>query len=196
MKAGGKESQPSRASGFPRGKGGRAEGSGEDGEKQRDVPLGDFPGPPLPRPGPPEGRLSHTPAQRSSAACLLDLPCGLGLFKINTLRPLFNFRPRTSPSTSTSQVSARRGVEGGGRVVCPGSLPPPSWLHSATGPVPAGRCLSCPTCRKFFGQLRAARVELHEPASQTHLRGARGLSNWAWQHHAHQDSQPSTPPAT
>ena len=88
-----------------RGKGGR--GGGWEAVRMerssRDVPMGDFPGP-LSQAGPPEGRVSHTRPRRSSAACLPDLPLGLGLFKISILRPLSTSQPRTSPSTSMSQV--------------------------------------------------------------------------------------------
>lgn len=155
----GKESQPGEGLSAPqRGKvGGRRVGGGEDGESSGDVPLGEtFQVPSLPGPGPPEGRLSHTPAQEVLSSVSLTflwvwVCCGIILSA-----SAFNFPAENSPSTSTSQVRrpARRG--GWGRVVCLGS---PASLLAAPPPAP------CPR-RTVFLQLY--------PTPSASSRGSRG----------------------
>lgn len=95
-------------------------------------------------------------------------------------RPLSTSRPRTSPSTSTSQVRrpARRG--GWGRVVCPGS--PASLL--AAPPRPCPRRDGVPAAALLQAQVlgaAAAAPQLHRaPPLQTLFCEERVGYNWAY----------------
>ena len=147
---------------------------------------------PSPRPGCLRVVSATLRPRRSSAACLADLPLGLGLFKISILRPLSTSQPRTSPSTSMSQVRRPgRGVEGGVGWCARAGLGSPACLRpdgTATRPCP--RRDSVPAAALLQAQvLRAAAAapQLHQLRQPDPvLRGARGLQ-LGLQHHAHQD---------
>lgn len=104
-----------RGSQLPRGeKLGQRVGSGEDGEEQRGCSPGRLSRSPLPGLGRPRVVSATLQPRRSSASCLPVCPLGLGLFKINTLRPLSTSQQRTSLSTFTLQVRRPgRGMDGG-----------------------------------------------------------------------------------
>lgn len=126
------------------------EGSGEDGEEQWGCSPGTFQVP-SPQAGPPEGCVSHTPAQEVLSSVSPCLSFRFGFVQDKYSASAFNFPAENKPQYIHVTGEAPQAWCGWwGRMVCagwPGVLClPPFWRHHDPAVSLQGRCsCSCPT---------------------------------------------------